>query len=77
MATLIPPRFAYRSQLKPKGKWHLRRNVPNSEDAQWIIGDTPQSACNRIMWETWECRPVQELQASDLCQRCLGAMEVE
>ena len=76
MAKLKVPKFGYRLRLASgkKSKVHLARARPNSELDRRVIGDTGQTVCKFILEGVTQVR-LKEVPASEICQKCLGAIE--
>ena len=71
MAKLIVPKIAVRgpdSRGKTNGKWHLLQ-------VHGKYGNQGVTMC-KFFYDDWEKIPISKIKAGDLCQRCLGAMEV-
>ena len=74
MATLIVPTVAY--QFKKRQKWHLAKEHGDYAGeltvCKYIITTKEDS-----LFPVTPSKPISEIPAKDLCQKCLGALKVE
>lgn len=71
LATLIAPTTAYRYKDK-KTKWHLVN--PRGQKGDGLHGI---ALCGQILWTECESAQIKDLDASCLCQKCLGPLTAQ